>query len=347
MIKNYNFFNLLDRFIYDCENSKFLKKNGTRFQNGTLQNYKSMRSLLLKFCIECKTDLRINNLLRCTEKEFNKEKIYWKRVYKKLTNFMYKDCNHYDNYVGANMKYLRSFFNYLYSDRGIDTRSISKLFYVVKEEIPIIVLSVEQLNFLIFDKSFSKDLPYRLEKIKDIFVFGCTVGLRVSDLLKLSKINMEQVYNTFYIKLFSKKTSTFTRIKLPDYAVSIIKKYEGKYNTLLPKIHLYNLNKYSRELAERAGWVHNVEKTRKKKGIIKIIKPHSIKHFRFCDLISSHTMRRTAITLYLSLGMPEQLVRRISGHTSTSKEFFRYVKYSEELFDKEIDKVHSKFTKKS
>ena len=115
-----------------------------------------MRSLLLKFCIECKTDLRINNLLRCTEKEFNKEKIYWKRVYKKLTNFMYKDCNHYDNYVGANMKYLRSFFNYLYSDRGIDTRSISKLFYVVKEEIPIIVLSVEQLNFLIFDIDIGK-----------------------------------------------------------------------------------------------------------------------------------------------------------------------------------------------
>jgi hypothetical protein len=53
-------------------------------------------------------------------------------------------------------------------------------------------------------------------------------------------------------------------------------------------------------------------------------------------------MRRTAITLYLSLGMPEQLVRRISGHSPSSKEFFRYVKISEEIMDREISKVHSK-----
>jgi hypothetical protein len=44
--------------------------------------------------------------------------------------------------------------------------------------------------------------------------------------------------------------------------------------------------------------------------------------------------------------MPEQLVRRISGHSSTSKEFFRYVKYSEELLDLELDKAHAKFAQK-
>jgi hypothetical protein len=40
--------------------------------------------------------------------------------------------------------------------------------------------------------------------------------------------------------------------------------------------------------------------------------------------------------------MPEQLVRRISGHSPNSKEFFRYVKISEEILDKEISKVHSR-----
>ncbi len=53
-------------------------------------------------------------------------------------------------------------------------------------------------------------------------------------------------------------------------------------------------------------------------------------------------MRRTVITLYLSLGMPEQLVRRISGRSPSSKEFYRYEKISEEIPDKEISKVHSK-----
>jgi hypothetical protein len=40
------------------------------------------------------------------------------------------------------------------------------------------------------------------------------------------------------------------------------------------------------------------------------------------------------------------MVRRISGHSSTSREFFRYVKYSEELFDLELDKAHAKFAQK-
>lgn len=41
------------------------------------------------------------------------------------------------------------------------------------------------------------------------------------------------------------------------------------------------------------------------------------------DHISSHTMRRTAITTMLRLGMPEQLARKISGHAAHNKKFFR------------------------
>lgn len=118
-----------------------------------------------------------------------------------------------------------------------------------------------------------------------------------------------------------------------------------KFSTLLPKVHLFNFNKYSRELIEKAGWTYWVDKTRTKRGVSKIIKKLNTKNrFRFCDLITSHTMRRTAITTYLALGMPEQLVRRISGHSQGSKEFFRYVRYSDEILDQEISRIHLKFT---
>jgi hypothetical protein len=167
-----------------------------------------------------------------------------------------------------------------------------------------------------------------------------------SEVQLLNKSNLDQNYESYFIKIFSKKTGVFTRIKLPEYAVNIIKKYDGKFPTLLPRIHLYTLNKYSRELAEKAGWTYAADKVRRKKGIINKIKTATRKQYRFCDLITSHTMRRTAITTYLQLGMPEQLVRRISGHSSTSKEFFRYVKYSEELLDLELDKAHAKFAQK-
>lgn len=63
---------------------------------------------------------------------------------------------------------------------------------------------------------------------------------------------------------------------------------------------------------------------------------------RFCDKMSSHMMRRTAITTLLILGMPEHLVRKISGHTQGSTAFHRYVHHAQAYMDKEIDKVHSK-----
>ena len=53
-------------------------------------------------------------------------------------------------------------------------------------------------------------------------------------------------------------------------------------------------------------------------------------------------MRRTAITTLLILGMPEHLVRKISGHSHASNSFNRYVHYAQVYIDKEIDKVHSK-----
>jgi len=53
-------------------------------------------------------------------------------------------------------------------------------------------------------------------------------------------------------------------------------------------------------------------------------------------------MRRTAITTLLILGMPEHLVRKISGHSNASKSFGRYVHYAQVYMDKEIEKVHNK-----
>jgi integrase len=53
-------------------------------------------------------------------------------------------------------------------------------------------------------------------------------------------------------------------------------------------------------------------------------------------------MRRTAITTLLILGMPEHLVRKISGHSHSSSSFNRYVHYAQAYVDTEIDKVHEK-----
>jgi intergrase/recombinase len=89
---------------------------------------------------------------------------------------------------------------------------------------------------------------------------------------------------------------------------------------------------------------YEIVKTRERKGkpvkIYKDIKKRT--HFHFSDLVSTHIMRKTAITTMLSLGMQEDLVRKILGHAPNNKEFFRYVEYSQRLIDESTDLVFEK-----
>ncbi|MBK6987923.1 MAG: tyrosine-type recombinase/integrase [Bacteroidia bacterium] len=102
----------------------------------------------------------------------------------------------------------------------------------------------------------------------------------------------------------------------------------------MPRFQLLTLNKNFRKIGELAGWTDLVQKKRRKRGILKeLLKFKDGRSYRFCDHISSHTMRRTASTTLLNLGMPEHLVRKISGHVAGSKEFFKYVQYSQNYID--------------
>jgi integrase len=189
--------------------------------------------------------------------------------------------------------------------------------------------------------AFDNSLPEHLKTTKAIFVLGCTIGLRFSDLMNLKPKNLETVNGNVYIVNQSIKTNTYTRIKLPEYAVEIVQLYKKQQRTLLPVISLNQFNKNLKQIGELAGWTHTVGKERSKRGIKKELKTSDGKSYRFCDLLSSHVMRRTAITTLLIHGMPEPLVRKISGHAPGSKEFYKYVQYSETFLDNETDKVFS------
>lgn len=199
-------------------------------------------------------------------------------------------------------------------------------------------MSREQLHFLINDKVFEETLPQHPQVTKDVFVFGCTIGLRFSDIMNLRPINLEKIEDKVYLVNRSIKTDTFTRIKLPPYTINIIQKYHKQQKTLIPVISLNQFNKNLKHIGELAGWTHVVGKVKSSRGVKKEMKKGG-KSYRFCDLLSSHVMRRTAITTLLIHGMPEPLVRKISGHAPGSKEFYKYVKYSEAFLDSETDKV--------
>src|SRR5690606_6119168 len=108
----------------------------------------------------------------------------------------------------------------------------------------------EQLQFFINDYNFDQSLPDHLKKTKDVFVLGCTIGLRFSDLMNLKLKNLETLNGNVYIVNHSIKTNTFTRIKLPAYAVKIIDSYKKKQKTLLPVLSLNQFNKNIKQIGE-------------------------------------------------------------------------------------------------
>lgn len=347
--KEFNFFELYEQFITDSKKGKRLQPNGKKLSAGTIDNYGYTKKLLEKYCSEKKVDLRIRPGKSLQTRELATEKNYWKKFYKNFTEYLYKDCGHFDNYVGQNIKNIRVFFNYLNKEKSLGLPDFHKLLYVRKEEIPIHPLLPEELNFLIYDEAFEQGLTKRMREVKDFFVFGCTVALRVSDLLALKKSNIRVNANQYYLVVRSKKTSTDTIVKLPPYAVHILQKYQKNKKGLLPHFNKSNLNKYIKLLLESAGFTHSVSKIRERRGkTVEIAAPGKSKEksTRFCDLATTHTMRRTAITTMLSLGVPEQVVRKISGHSANSKEFYRYVHWAQTYQDQETDMMFEKLKSK-
>jgi integrase len=339
------FLKLFRLFMKESGNGKRLKKDGKKIRPSTVDNYIYTYKLLERFCTETGFDLKFIVVSKSRKRDFESAKKYWKKFYLEFTNYMYKDLDYYDNYVGLVIKSLRTFFNYVKEEKNIDIGSFHKTFYVPKEEVAIIALAPEQVNYLIYNTELNAILPAHLHRIRDMFVFGCTVCLRVSDLLAIRPQNIVSESGSHYLRITSQKTGTFTSIKLPDYAMEIIEKYRlQKGATLFPSISKDRFNAALKDMGKYLQYNEPIVKTRTKRGVECIVYKNKAKkqHHTLADMITTHTMRRTGITTMLRMGMPDYLVRKVSGHSANSKEFFRYVQLAQNYLDKHTDDAFEK-----
>ncbi|MEP1779336.1 MAG: tyrosine-type recombinase/integrase [Reichenbachiella sp.] len=340
-----SFLDYFDLFISESEGHSRLQKNGKVISSSTIKSYEAVRKHLSDIQRSGSFKFQLKDISNKSEHELVEIKKYYKKFYKVYTDYLYDTLDCFDNTVGKRIKLLRSFFNYLIEEKGINMGSFHKSeFYIPKEDVPIVVISPEQLHYLIYDSELNKSLTPRLSLSRDLFVFGCTVALRISDLCNLTEKNISVEKGNTYLIVKSQKTKTTTKVKLPSYAIDIINRNIGKRSTIFGRSNLNVINTDLRELAKHCNWNKPIIKTRCKRGQeVVIYKDDSTQsHFSLSDLISSHTMRRTAITISLMLGMPEHAVRELSGHSPNSVEFFKYVKLSQSYMDDQYDSVIEK-----
>ena len=180
----------LKQFINASISGRRLSASGKRISKGTIQNYLYAQKLVLEFEAKQSAPLRIQLLHRASMRTLQREKNYWARFYFQFSTFLYKEKGYFDNYVAGTFKIIKSFFNYLHIEKGYSIGSYHKSFRITVQRNNPIVLQPAQLQFLISDEAFIKSLDTSLKRARDIFVFGCTVALRVSDLMKLKKNNV-------------------------------------------------------------------------------------------------------------------------------------------------------------
>lgn len=271
------------------------------------------------------------------------EKNYWARFFQHFSVFLYKNKGYYDHYISGVFKIIKTFFNYLQAEKGFVVGNFHKSFRIPLQQATPVVLQPWQLQFLICNKEFEASLNPSLKRARDIFIAGCTVALRFSDLMNLKRSNLVQTGSETNLILFTEKTGSEIRIPLPGYVLEIInrnKRKAGKY--ILPRLSSTNMNLQIKKLIKKAGWANTLPKNISCRGNMQEIKSKTGNTWLFYQHITAHTMRRTAITTLLMMGVPENIVRKISGHAPASKEFYKYVCIAQEYLNHEVKNAYEK-----
>lgn len=348
MQQQISFLQHFETFIHESSNGKRRTASGRRITAGTIEQYETVKNYLLQFNETQTIPLRIQLLYSNSRKLFLREKNYWKKRKLELEEFLRKTYNCYDVFIASVFKVLKTFFNYLKKEKGLPVGEFHTLFRLPNYSYQPVLVDTTQLQRLITDASFRDALPAHLKTSLDTFIFGSVAGLRYNDLMRVKKTQLYEIDGALFLHVSTQKTGTPVIIPLPGFAVTIVNRYKRKYGQyLFRKLSNTNFNLHIKTIMEKAGYTMPLPKFRYRKGVLTELKTKQGKSFRFCDHMSAHTMRRTAITSLLMLGVPEQVVRKISGHAAGSKEFFKYVSIAQDYTNKHLVKAYDKLLQKS
>ena len=265
---------------------------------------------------------------------------YWVSVYtiRLLREFVQQKYKREDLYLRElNLNFIQSFHSFLRINKDMAQNSSTKhlkllkkiinlsvansymafnpfsTYKVEREPVDIDFLDEEELRKII---NFDTPLP-RLERAKDMFLFGCFTGLSYIDIKTLTPEHFEKD-NTgrIWIKKRRVKTGVLSRIPLLPIAKLILDKYKGG-EKLLPIQDPADINKYLKDIAILCG----INK-------------------RICFHTSRHTF---ASTITLANNISLEVVSKMLGHTNT-RMTAHYAKLIDKCIGEQMDKLMDTFT---
>ena len=265
---------------------------------------------------------------------------YWVSVYtiRLLREFVQQKYKREDLYLRElNLNFIQSFHSFLRINKDMAQNSSTKhlkllkkiinlsvansymafnpfsTYKVEREPVDIDFLDEEELRKII---NFDTPLP-RLERAKDMFLFGCFTGLSYIDIKTLTPEHFEKdSVGRIWIKKRRVKTGVLSRIPLLPIAKLILDKYKGG-DKLLPIQDPADINKYLKDIAILCG----INK-------------------RICFHTSRHTF---ASTVTLANNISLEVVSKMLGHTNT-RMTAHYAKLIDKCIGEQMDKLMDTFT---
>lgn len=223
------------------------------------------------------------------------------------------------NYISDMMTRLRSFVIWA-NDNSYTTNSPFKG-YPIGESVygtPIYISNEERRQL------YEADLSGVLAVQRDIFVFQCLIGCRVSDLYKFTLKNVINGAIEYIPRKTHEDRVQTVRVPLSETALAIMERHrDPNRESLLPFISSQKYNDNIKEAFRLAGLDRMVtvidQRTRQE-----VHKP-------LFEVASSHMARRTFIgNIYKKVKDPN-LVGALSGHKEGSKAFARYRDIDEDM----------------
>lgn len=301
--KRESLISFIARYTKEMEDGTRLNNQKLRYGYSTIKNYKGFITQFVDFC-------------KTQHKRFDFDDIDLK-FYDSFVAY-FSDRGYSVNTIGRHVKELKIIMRAA-REEGLhaNTNIESRKFKVLTTEVTDIYLSEAELKAIsLVDLNGDR---YK-EIARDVFLVGCYTAQRYSDYSTIGEGNIRKLDSgQTVVDLIQRKTGNHVVIPARPELSELLKKYDNR----LPVSHEQKVNKYIKEIARQAGitdaveiaYIENGEKKRK------IVEK--------CDLVKTHTARRSGATNMYLANIPSIAIMKITGH-KTEKEFMKYIKISEE-----------------
>ena len=225
--------------------------------------------------------------------------------------------------IGTMCNQLRAILNWAckYNAKVSPTYSDIRIPKARNNEIALTADDVSRITYFDIQRFYAnkrKDYRETMERVRDMFVLSCNLFQRHSDCVRISP----ECFDRNIFRIVQQKTGNLAIVNIDKFSVDAKTTYRllEKYDHKAPyPARIGNYNAHLHNLMRDIGFTETIRVEEKRNGVL------VVEYVPKWKMITSHTARRTAITIGVLRGHNIHNLKQCSGH-SDLRVFDHYVR---------------------